>query len=286
MFAAIAALMCSCTKEEESESANNTSIVENDSNLMTIKFSPYEITPMKTTNPISEVTKRLDVYIVDLSTSDTMCFHQLKTNNNYGSITTPLKTNKMYHLYAVAHNVISDTATFSNDIISFSNDSVKQTLFIDTVFTPANGLTLNLEMYRIVGMFKLVMTDPVVDVPSGFSKMNFSINTATGNRWNINGYSVNRINQVRTINSVNRGNDGNITLNVYIMSHTMDSITTVNIEANAMNSSNTILETRTFNNVPIKNGYITKYTGGFFVTFDMQMSFTTGDWGELGNYNY
>ena len=33
MFAAIAALMCSCTKEEESEPANNTSIVENDSNL-------------------------------------------------------------------------------------------------------------------------------------------------------------------------------------------------------------------------------------------------------------
>ena len=268
-------------KKEETVIPNHFDVDENGV-MFTMSFSPYQMSPMKNVTNISSVSKRLDVYIVDLESSDTISFHQVKSDNNYGNITTPLQSNKTYHLYAVAHNITSGIATLNNGIVAFPGDTIKQILFIDTVFSPANTWNLNLEMYRIVGMFRMRVTDAL---PSNVAGMRYTV-SESGNRWNVEGYSTNRCVQLRSINSAVPDSDGSTVFNIYIMGDNMDDILDVNIEARAVTSTGENVEVRQFNNVPIKNGYITQYTGTFFVTFSMGVSMTVGDWNYLANNNF
>ena len=51
-------------------------------------------------------------------------------------------------------------------------------------------------------------------------------------------------------------------------------------------SDGAAVETRQFSQVPIKAGYITTYSGNFFITFDTDFTFVVGDWGELDSQTF
>ena len=73
MAVAAVALLIGCTKE-------NTQTVPPGEQQVTIKFSPYEMAPMsKTTSSVSTVCSRLDIYIIEQGTTDTLRFHQERT---------------------------------------------------------------------------------------------------------------------------------------------------------------------------------------------------------------
>ena len=59
----------------------------------------------------------------------------------------------------------------------------------------------------------------------------------------------------------------------------------VDIEAEAINATNDG-EVRQFTGVPIRDGYLTTYTGTFFVSFDMGFTFLVGDWNDGGSFTF
>ena len=69
------------------------------------------------------------------------------------------------------------------------------------------------------------------------------------------------------------------------MADTMTDVLYVDIEAEAVNATNDG-EVRQFIGVPIRDGYLTTYTGTFFVSFDMGFTFSVGDWNEYGSYTF
>lgn len=283
LIAAIAAMFIGCTKDNEV--VNPTPVVNDGESVVTLRFSPYEITPMKTVSNIATVCSKLDIWIIDTVNNDTIVIHKQRegTGNNatFGNVTATLQTNKTYRLLAMAHNT-DEMCTFENGIFAFSENKIKQTLYADTVFSPADGLSLNIVMQRIVGMFKMIVTDNVVDGVTGFRFHVFS----AGCKWNIAGYSEDRGERIHTINGTTQNDYGYVVYNVYVMGDNMIDTLNVNITAEAIDSNGDAQETRYFENVPIKDGYITQYTGTFFITFDMGFSFGVGDWGTFGNYTY
>ena len=69
MAVAAVALFIGCTKEHTTPTDGT----------VTIKFSPCEVSPMKTTSSVSTVCSRLDIYIIEQGTTDTLRFHQERT---------------------------------------------------------------------------------------------------------------------------------------------------------------------------------------------------------------
>lgn len=249
---------------------------------VTITFSPYQVAPMKSTVSVSSVCSRLDIYIIEQGTTDTTRIHQERTSTaNFGTATLVLQTNKTYNLLAVAHNS-TDTCTLDGGIVSFNGDIIKQTLVADTAFCPADGLSLNVIMQRIVGMFKMRVTDTI---PSDITGFQFTI-SPSGRKFNIGTMqSTDPAERTHTINGTSTDGNGVAVYNLYVMADDMTSVKYVDIEATALCPTNDG-ETRQFNQVPIKNGYITTYSGTFFVTFGMDFSFSVDDWNDYGSFTF
>ena len=279
---AAATMLIGCTKE--------TPAPVGDTAKVTIRFSPYEVTPMsgnaKTTSSVSTVCSRLDVYLIEQGTTDTLRFHQDRAINGtgFGSVSATLQTNHSYKLIVMGHNT-TDTCTFSDGVMGFAEDKIKQCLYADTVFSPADGLSLQVVMQRIVGMFKMRVSNPdscFTDV----DHMKFTI-SESGKKWNTATHeSADRGVRTHTISGHSRGSDGFVTYNVYIMGDNLTDVKYVDITVEAMMANNTAKETRQFSQVPIQDGYITTYTGSFFITFDMGFTFLVGDWNEYGSYTF
>ena len=272
VFMAVALILAACTKEKLL--GNNESV--------TLNFTPYEVSPMKATSSVSTVCSRLDIYIVEQGTSDTIRIHQERTaTTNFGTATLVLQTNKNYNLIAVAHNS-TDTCTLNNGIVSFPGDIIKQTLVADTTFCPGDGLTLNVVMQRIVGMFKMRVTDAI---PSDITGFQFTISPSC-RKFNIGTMqSTDPAIRTHTINSTSVDNNGVAVYNVYVIADDMTNVKYVDIEVEALNPTNDG-EVRQFAQVPIKNGYITTYSGTFFITFGMDFTFLVGDWNEYGSFTF
>ncbi len=264
--------LAACTKEKP---LSNTESVK-------INFTPYDVAPMKATSSVSTVCSRLDIYIIEQGTTDTLRIHQARDiNTDFGSATVTLKTNKTYNLVAVAHNS-TDTCTFNGGIVSFSGDIIKQTLVADTTFSPGDGLSLNVVMQRIVGMFKMRVTDAI---PTDITGFQFTI-SPSGRKFDISTMqSTDPAERTHTINSVSTDNNGVAAYNVYVMADDMTNVKYVDIEAKALNPTNDG-EVRQFAQVPIKNGYVTTYSGTFFITFGMDFSFSVDDWTEYGSFTF
>lgn len=282
LLLALAACLSACKKDVVKPSASAPD-GDPDNSTVEIRFTPYQVSPMKQ-NPVSTICSKLDVYIVDVSTGDTLRFHQDKNSMgaNFGSITTTLQTNKTYHLYAMGHNT-TDTCTFSNGIFSFPDNKIKATVYADTTFSPSDGLLLSVEMHHIVGMFKMRVAD---QMPGDVTKFTFEINSA-GCKWDAaQMQSADRGIRLHTINGTSQGSDGYVTYNVYVMGDNMEDVLYVDITATARTASDQAVETRHFNQVPIRDGYVTTYTGTFFVTFDMAFSFLVSEWSNGDSFTY
>lgn len=273
MFLMAAVLtLAACTKDHTLDSTE----------AVTIHLSPYEVAPMKSATSISSVCSRLDIYIIEQNTTDTLRIHQERTaTTDFGNATMTLQTNRTYRLIAVAHNS-TDTCTFNGGIVSFPGDIIKQTLVADTTFSPGDGLSLNVTMQRIIGMFKMRVIDPI---PSDVTGFQFTI-SPSGRKFDIaTMQSTDPAVRTHTINSTSTDNNGIATYNIYVMADDMDSVKYVDIQSEALCPTNDG-EVRQFSQVPIKNGYVTTYTGTFFVTFGMDFTFSVDDWNEYGSFTF
>lgn len=246
-------------------------------------FTPYQVEPMKNISSVSTVCSRLDIYVIDTAAGDTLRLHQERTaTTGFGTATAVLQTNRSYRLVALAHNN-TDTAHFDGAVFSFADDKVKQTLVADTLFSPGDGLQLQVVMKRIVGQFRLRVADTIPDEVASFR---LTVDSAYS-RWNVPlRHGVNLSRREHPISSMNRGSDGYVTFIINVIPDDLESVRTVRITAEALDAQGTAVETRTFEAVPIRAGYKTTYTGSFFITFDMGFTFGVGDWGELGETGY
>ena len=267
--AVIATTAVACKKEKQA-----------DTKRMLLCFTPYTVTPMDrgqaTVVNLADIVTKLDLYLVNAADHDTIEIHQDKATagNNFGIVDVDLLVDKTYDLYAIAHK-FTDPVEFDGERFTFpGNENFRQTLYAYAQFCPGTTASLTVEMQRIVGMFKLVI--PEDGVPAEVSKMRFLIDSM-GMAFNVDGYAEDIQQRTATINSLTP-NGGSITFNVFVTADTMDAINTVDIIADALDSSYQIVKRRIFTEVPIKAGYMTTFSGIFFNDAAFEVTFTAGDW--------
>ena len=231
-------------------------------------FSPYTMEAMtRTAVSIADVVTKLDVWIYE-SGSEVTSIHQTTADATFGTVTTTLDKTKTYTLYAIGHK--ADGATLSDGVISFIDDKVTHAMFYTTTFSPATTTSLSCLMNRIVADFRLEITD---EIPTSAVKFRFTV-SGVYDRWSVTTGATHGINRVSMINY---GGTSAI-FNVYAI--TTDAQTTHDITVTALDENDQEVQTRTFVDVPLRNGYKTNYRGTFFIDTPISMSFTVNDWNE------
>ena len=264
---ALLAAMCltACEKSSE-ECVANGPAVDNQAEVV-LTFSPYEMAAMtRAATSIASVVTHLNVWLV--SGGDVIALHQTNADADFGTLTVTLDKTKTYTLYAVGHR--ADGATLSDGVISFVDDKITHSMFYTTTFSPATTTNLSCLMNRIVADFRLEVTD---DIPAACKSFRFTVN-GIYDRWNVTTGGTHSLDRVSTISY---GGTSSI-FNVYAI--VTDAQTTHDITVTALDENDQEVQTRTFEDVPLRNGYKTTYRGTFFIDTPATAGFTIDDWNE------
>ena len=280
VIALLAAMVLTACSNEQEESVFNGSTDENQTEV-TLTFSPYEVTQMsapsrRAATSISNVVTHLDVWLVE--GDNVTDIHQTTSTEGFGTITATLDKTKTYTLYAIGHK--ADGATLTDGIISFTDDKVTHAMYYTTTFSPGTTTSLSCLMTRIVAHFRFETTDVK---PDDVSKMRFTISDVY-DRWSTTTGGTHQIDRVSAFNNVSTNNDGTVTFNIYAI--VTDAQTTHSVTVEALNSSDNVLQSRTFTDVPLRNGYKTTYRGTFFIDTPTSASFTINDWNEYDTVDF
>ena len=257
---AIAALTA-CTNDGAGEVMNN-EIAE-----VRMTFSPYEVEPL-TRAAVADYATRLDVWIYDGDT-EVQAVHQQSTDEGFASLSVRLEKAKTYTVYAVAHKA-AGAATLSNGVVSWPDDKVTHSFFYSQTFSPATTTTLNCLMERIVGNFRLEITDKV---PDDVVRLTVDMGESP-TRWDVGGFGVNAVSRVSSF-SLTAGSTP--TVSVFIIADG-EKAESYDIAVTAYDGEDAVVQQRVFTDVPIRAGYRSTYRGAFFTEAVGSMSFTVSDW--------
>lgn len=274
----------SCTKDDEPETDMPETVIHVDINdepiqeHVTINFSEQSvsISPM-TRATLSSVSTRLDVWVTDGETTEEV--HQTASDVGFGSVSLTLNKTKTYTLYAVGHKG-DGAATLTDGVVSWPDDKVKDTFWYTTTFSPATTTTINAEMQRIVAMLRIETTDAV---PTEAKKMRIT-QACVYDRWNVTTGATHQLNRISTIAISSTASDGTVALSVYSIVSDTETLHTVTVEA--FDANDEVIQSHTFANVPLRNGYKSVYRGNFFTSEGVSMSFTTDDWNDYEVVNF
>lgn len=266
LMMAVAALTA-CTNDSAGE------VLNNETAEVRMTFSPYEVEPMTradgmTRAAVADYATRLDVWIYDGDT-EVQAVHQQSTDEGFASLSVRLEKAKTYTVYAVAHKA-AGAATLSNGVVSWPDDKVTHSFFYSQTFSPATTTTLSCLMERIVGNFRLEITDAV---PEGVARMTVDMGVSP-TRWDVGGFGVNAVSRM---SSFTPAVGSSPTLSVFIIAEGEEA-ESYDITVTAYDGEDAVVQQRVFTDVPIRAGYRSTYRGEFFTEAVGTMSFTVSDW--------
>ena len=265
--------LTACTSEEQISVAKEDTTV-----TLSFEGIKFDMQPMGTRATIAESASRLDVWVYE-NGSEMEAVHQTSSDSGFGTVSLTLNNTKTYTLYALAHKATA-ACTLADGIISFPDDKPKESFFYTTTFSPATTTSINAEMFRITGKFTLQTTDAV---PDDVDHVQFVIrNTAL--RYGVDGTLSNITDRTVDFPNITRKADNTCSFSFNILAS--DAVADFEITSTAYASDNSIIETKTFDAVPIRNNYRTTYTGAFFTTSEFSMTFTCADWQDYDTINF
>ena len=264
------AMLTACTNDGAGE------VLNNETAEVRMTFAPYDVVPMTraddadgfTRAAVADYATRLDVWIYDGDT-EVQAVHQQSTDEGFASLSVRLEKAKTYTVYACAHKAVG-AATLSNGVVSWPDDKVTHSFFYSQTFSPATTTTLSCLMERIVGNFRLEVTDKV---PEGVARMTVDMGDSP-TRWDVGGFGVNAVSRV---SSFTPAVGSSPTLSVFVITDGEEA-EIYDITVTAYDSEDAVVQQRVFEDVPIRAGYRSTYRGEFFTEAIFSMSFTVSDW--------
>ena len=272
-MAVAAAFMCGCEKDPANGDKSTATGVEMTEVRMT--FTPYDVEVM-TRAAVVDYATRLDVWIYDGDT-EVQAVHQQSTDDGFASLQVTLDKSKTYTVYACAHKA-AGAATLNNGVVAWPDDKVTHSFWYSQTFSPSTTATLSCLMERIVGNFRLMITD---EVPDNVDHITVNIGQSP-TRWDVSGFGVN-IQERSSIYTPAAGSTP--TLSAFIIADG-DEAVNYNIVVTAYDDNGGVVQQQTFADVPIRAGYRITYRGDFFTGSSMTMSFTVNDWTDYETVDF
>lgn len=228
---------------------------------------------------IATIATRLDVWLYQ-DGQEVQAIHQTSADADFGTVALTLDKRKTYTLYACAHKD-TGAATLQDGIITWPGAKMTHSMFYTQTFTPAETTTLSCLMQRIVAQFRLETTDAV---PSEADRITITVDAAPA-AWNVSGYGMNPRDYTATYQGYNLNQDGSVTLSAFVIADPDESVLHT-VTVTAYDTAGQPLQQRTFDDVPLCNGYRTTYRGAFFTDTAFTSTFTVSDWQEFDTVEF
>ena len=179
---------------------------------------------------------------------------------NYGTFSHTLKYGK-YTIIAMGWNGTQQCNVHSLDSITFSEEWVPNTFLCrqNIIVSESYSETRTLSLKRCVARFKMILKDDSIPQELNSFVINFSgagnsLNSKTQHCANITDF-------YRTIPiNINPSKIKDISAYCFLP----EDCTEINISVTAYNANDSVITSKTFNNVPMKINYSTNYTGIYF----------------------
>ena len=251
IFALLISAFVSCSKNEE-----DILPVSNNEEVVTLTFSPYTMEAItRSASAISDFADRLDIWIVQ--GENTTTYHQVKTDNGFGSLTLALDRNKSYTLYAIASK-FSEAVTLENGIFTFPDPNITDCFYYTTTFTPTKS-SISCTMNRVIAKFSIWMTD---EIPATVKKFVISI-SESGTKLTTSGTAAEIATRTREFTSWSSVASGTI-FNVQVIPTSMTDKVKMTFTVTAYDANDQVVTAVTFEDVDIKVDYKSTYKGDFF----------------------
>lgn len=242
----------------------------------------------------SDVLKQLDLALYTVEGGVYTKYADVKTSssaNNFGTVSVSNVAYGTYTLLAVGNASIYGGHADLSDIhqISFESDPLPVCYYAcQQVSVNESSSTIALELKPACASFRLNMNG---SIPQNTSKIVFSIKNASPFLDATTGLAptgkIQDFDSSITISSSYWGQAGkSVRANMFLSAKDMSEHSGVTIKATAFDEDDNAIASYDLEDVPLKIGYITTYTGNFFQADNQGFSFTVNDnWGELsGSY--
>ena len=244
-------LMTGCEKallnEDEGSDASDANVF--------LKFSIYEQVPFGTRSmqDITALCSRLNIAFFQNGTK-VKTVTQKADDASFGDVALTLEEG-VYELVVIAHNCDGSATITSTEKVTFPSNIVTDTFYYygDLTVGPSAN-TYNLELTRIVAMFRLELTSPL---PSSVAKMRFYYTGGSSTFSPAAGYGC--VNSRQTV--MMSVTSGQTVFEVCTMPHEETDV--LKITVTAYDSNDNIVKEHIFEQVPVTRDRITLYTGDF-----------------------
>lgn len=279
-LALYATILCSCEKAILQEDANN--VVVGDGNVV-LKFSPRQTNITRAATAVSDVCSRLNIGVFDMEDTSIKTIAQKATDTGFGATAITLAEGN-YKIVGLGHNKENSVAANSTTDITFSGGPSDVFLYYGTIEVTEKPKTYDLTMQRVVGMFRLTLTDE--SIPEGVAKLEIAIaggsihiNPSTGSG------GTNKTPQKTTIDIA----EGQKVFEVYTFPQ--EGGNTVNVTITAKSADGTEIAKKVISDLPIKANEVTACTGKLFDGVSAITSSSLGfsldpNWGETNSYEF
>lgn len=282
LLAIVSVMLCSCNSEE----ADN-KVQKEELNYVTLDFGmsqDYAPITRGTTPTLAEMFSCLKICLISTTNdADRIYVSQSNTDAHFGSVTVGVP-NKSYFVWAcgcAAEPTIAD-----NHLLSYPNNKVADTFVKYIGLNPTQTSSLTIDLSRAVGKFVLTLTD--TSIPSAVTKIRLKHSGGSARYELKNG--CHNYDDITTVYTEDYTDFSTMSFefltfadmdNSHINETKTEKLTVV---VEALDANDAVLETRTFENVPMHANYVTTYTGklfsDYYVPFTINVS---SEW--TGNYN-
>ncbi len=187
--------------------------------------------------------------------------HQKSDKGHFGEIQLSLPAGN-YQVVAIANGGNSSASIKSPTEISFAKSKLTDTFYYYAEITIGNNQTYNLEMKRVVAMFRLITTDKI---PTDVKKLCFFYTGGSSTFNAVTGYGSKKSRQKEERDITDKDRNGNAVFEVYTFPHKQED--NLKIKISALNDAGNPIVEREFSDVPIRVNEITQYKGDFFLHF-------------------
>ena len=227
---------------------------------LTLRVTGFEMIPFseettsRAVQNLSEVCSRLN-FVVYSGDTKVQSIVQKKGDAGFGTVALTLPQGD-YQVAVIGHSSEGSATISSLDKISFKNNIVTDTFLKYLPLTVGEQpQTLDLELKRVVAMFRLSLTQAL---PDNITQLKFYYTGGSSTLSAITGYGSVNSKQTVVLNVA----AGQRNFEVYTIPHAETGELKMTISA--LDASGTVMKERPFEGVSVQRNMITCYTGDFF----------------------
>lgn len=213
---------------------------------------------------------------------------QLRTDEDYGVLSCQLRPGT-YDVVAVGHSSTNSATIKSTEMVQFTaadGEKLTDTFCYCGQVTVGNEPTeQTLLMHRVDAMFRLVMTDETIPSNVAYIKMEYTGGSANFNPTTLEGCTKSSQSELREVKPSNQY--------IAFTFPYMAASCTLKMKISALTADQTVIHSRTIDDVPMTRNRITTYTGQYFVgdgpwtVTQTEFGFTVNaDWDGEDHYDF